>query len=337
MQIKLVNGLGVAACLVAGLFGQTPSAAPSAAALVFEVASIKPAPPIDPQKIMAGKLHIGMSVDAARVDIGSLSLADLIRIAYKIKPYQLTGPDWMSAQRFDVMAKMPEGATKEQVPQMLQALLAERFKLTVHHDSKEQSVFALVVGKNGPKLKQVEADASVPSTPDAAPPKPGALVIGSGENQMRISPNSDGKGATIAAGPMGQMKFSVVEGGMMRMEFAKVGMAEFTDLLSRFTDKPVIDKTELKGKYEVALDLSMEEMRNVARVTAAQSGIMMPGPGGGPGGGGDGSKSPADAASAPSGNSVLGAVQQLGLKLEPRKAPLDMIVVDHLEKAPTEN
>src|SRR6185503_19368558 len=116
------------------------------------------------------------------------SLANLICIAYKIKPHQLSGPDWMAAQRFEIMAKMPEGASKDQVPTMLQALLAERFKLTVHRDNKEQSVYAMVVGKNGHKMKEVAAD---PAAPAAAPeepaqPKPGTIVVGSGENQVSV-------------------------------------------------------------------------------------------------------------------------------------------------------
>ena len=91
MHKRIITGLGAALLMavlepVLAQETQPPAAAP---ALAFEVASIKPAPPIDPAKIMGGKLHIGMSIDAARVDIGSLSLADLIRIAYKIKPHQL--------------------------------------------------------------------------------------------------------------------------------------------------------------------------------------------------------------------------------------------------------
>jgi uncharacterized protein (TIGR03435 family) len=336
MRIPFLVGTGVGLWLATALFGQAPPAAP-AHTLSFEVASIKPAPPIEPQKIMAGKLHIGMSVDKARVDIGNLSLADLIRTAYKIKAYQLTGPDWMASERFDVLAKMPDGANKDQVPEMLQALLADRFKLTVHRDSKEHSVFALVVGKNGIKMKEVEPDATTPAAPAAdggEPAKPGGIVVGAGENQMKINPNSDGKGATIAGGPFGQMKVSMGEAGMMRMEFAKLSMAELSEMLSRFTDRPVIDMTELKGRYQVTLDLSMEEMRNVARAAAMQMGIAPPvGHGGGP----EMPKSPADAASTPSGNSVLGAVQQLGLRLDSRKLPVDIVVVDHVEKAPTEN
>src|SRR5579871_3603130 len=175
------------------------------APLTFEVAAIKPAPPIEPAKIMAGKMKIGMTVNQARVDIGNLSLADLIRIAFKMRPYQVNGPDWMGSQRFDIQAKMPEGATKEQVPEMLQGLLAERFKLSFHRDSKEHSVYALVVGKTGIKMKEAEPDPAPkpPADAEGTPPQPpgkGGMVIGSGENQVRVTQNSDGKGSTITGG-----------------------------------------------------------------------------------------------------------------------------------------
>jgi uncharacterized protein (TIGR03435 family) len=239
----------------------------------------------------------------------------------------------MAVNRFDVMAKMPEGATKEQVPEMLQALLAERFKLAVHRDSKEHSVYALIVGKNGSKLKPAEPDvAPTPPAADAPPAK--GLVVGTAEGQVSVTPNKDGKGATIAGGAFGQMRMSMGEAGTMRMEFPKISMPGLAEMLSRFADRPVFDMTELKGNYQVALDLSMDEMRNVARAAASQAGIAMTGPAGG---GGDGGKSPADAASTPGGSSILGAVQQLGLKLDGRKMPIDTVVVDHLEKTPTEN
>ena len=305
----------------------------------FEVASIKPSPPLDPQKIMSGKAHLGMSVDAARVDIGGMSLAELLRTAYRVKPYQISGPDWIQSQRFDIVAKMPEGGSKDKVPDMLQALLADRFKLTVHRDTKEHAVYALIVGKTGSKIKEAApkeaAPAPDPNVPAAAPP--GGLVVGSGENQVRVTPNKEGRGASVA-GPFGQMKVSMGEGGMMRMEFARMTMPALADMLSRMTDRPVIDMTELKGEYQFTLDLSMDEMRNMARAAATLMGMQLPGPGG-PGGEAQAGRtsSPADAASTPGGSSVFGSVQQLGLKLDPRKLPLENIVVDHLEKTPTEN
>ena len=96
--------------------------------MVFDVASIKSAGPLDPIKVSQGKLRIGLKVDGAICSIGSFSIKDLIRTAYEVKDYQITGPDWlngvMSAERFNIEATMPEGATEKQVPQMLQALLA---------------------------------------------------------------------------------------------------------------------------------------------------------------------------------------------------------------------
>ena len=74
--------------------------------VAFEVASIKPSEAMTPQKMMAGKMNIGMKVDGARVDIGYLGLTELITMAYRLKRHQLQGPDWMSAQRFDIQAKL---------------------------------------------------------------------------------------------------------------------------------------------------------------------------------------------------------------------------------------
>jgi uncharacterized protein (TIGR03435 family) len=316
------------------LFGQTTQAP------TFDVASVKPAGPLDPTKIIAGKMHIGMTVDGARVDIGSLSLADLIRIAYRVKPYQINGPDWMGAQRFDLLAKIPDGASPDQVPEMLQALLTERFKLKVHRESKEQPVYALVVGKNGPKLKEAPPDADTPS-PSAGNGTPGVDIGGA---KMRM----DSKGVVLTGGQTGGMRMSPGPGGTMHLEAIKMTMATLTDMLARFVDRPVVDMTELKGKYELALDLSLDDLRN----TAKAAGLMLP-PGGaviagapvagGAGGGsisgapGDPGRSGAQEASDPSGGTIFSSVQQLGLKLEPRKVPIDLIVVEHLEKAPTEN
>jgi Protein of unknown function (DUF3738). len=246
-----------------------------------------------------------------------MSLADLIRTAYKVKQYQVSGPDWMGLQRFDVLATLPEGASPEQVPEMLQALLAERFKLATHRESKEHAIYALVVGKNGPKLKE--------SAPDPEAPAPGGVNA-----QIRIAGNMDGKGVSVTGGPVGPVRMQMGSNGNMRMEASKMTMPALAEMLSRFVDRPVVDMTELKGAYVVAIELAMEDLRNIARTAG-----MMP-PGAGPVAGVDAGR-PADAASDPSGLSIFASVQQLGLKLDPRKAPLELIVIDHLEKAPSEN
>ncbi|HLK50356.1 MAG TPA: TIGR03435 family protein [Bryobacteraceae bacterium] len=308
--------------LAASLSAQT-TAAPS-----FEVATIKPAPPMDRARLAAGQVHVGLRTDAGRVDIGFFSLADLIRTAYRIKPYQLSGPEWLSSQRWDVAATIPPGAKAEQVPEMLQALLAERFKLSVHRTAAEHAIYALVANKNGLKLKAAEPDAPAPAASDQAPDAHGGGAD-AGENQVRITQSEGGRGATVSSPKFGQMKVSNGEGGAMRMEFSKMSMSDLADMLSQFVERPVLDMTGLSGRYQVALDLSMEDLMTAAR--AAGMGAAM-----GRAPGADASRAPADAASTPT-SSIFTAIQQLGLKLEPRRASVDMIVVDHAEKAPTEN
>ncbi len=89
------------------------------------------------------------------------SLNDLIAYAYKLRSYEVSGPEWLVMNRFDIAARLPEGATKDDVPEMLQALLKDRFKLATHSEMQEQPVPALMVGKSGPKLKEAAATAGV--------------------------------------------------------------------------------------------------------------------------------------------------------------------------------
>ncbi len=315
---KFVPALCVFA--VSAAFSQTP------APLAFEVASVKPSGGLDPAAIMAGKMRIGMKVDAARVEIGMLSIADLIRIAYKVKSYQVQGPDWMTQERFNISAKLPDGAKEDQVPEMLQALLAERFKLTIHRQSKEQNVYALVVAKGGPKLKEAEPE---PATPKPEPA--GGTSLNTLGGTVRMSGDIQGKGMVVAGGPNGNQTKMTMNNGLMHMENSRMPIAGLVEMLARFVDKPVVDMTELKGTYQIGIDLSREDMMNIARASG-MAGMM---PGGAAPGGGDASR-PAEAAADPS-SSVFTSVQQLGLKLEPRKSPIDLIVVDHVEKVPTEN
>ena len=144
----------IALLLLAGpLFGaQLPT---------FEVASVKAAAePVRQPMFCIGPCTFGerMTVTGTRVDIRYMSLFNLIVAAFRIQPHQLSGPDWMRSQRFDIAARIPAGISKNQLPEMLQSLLAGRFKLAVHHDRAEQPVYALVVAKGGPRLQQSTAD-----------------------------------------------------------------------------------------------------------------------------------------------------------------------------------
>jgi len=93
-------------------------------------------------------------IDASRVDLSGVTLATVVALAYRVPQDQVVAPDWTTQQRFDIQATLPPGSSKDQVPEMMQALLAERFKLAIHHDQKEEPVYALTVGKDGPKFHE---------------------------------------------------------------------------------------------------------------------------------------------------------------------------------------
>jgi uncharacterized protein (TIGR03435 family) len=315
-----VAGLAMAAGV---LLGQ----APAAKAPAFEVATIRPAPPIMEiiQQLQSGKAKIGMNVDGARVDMGFTSLADLMRIGFRVKQYQIQGPDWMAQQRFEIQAKIPDGVSQDLVPEMLQALLADRFKLTYHRDKKELPVYALIIGKGGLKLTEAS------STPDAPlPDTPGAMSIGTEKGPMKIV--QDGKGGSEMQGGQfsGTMRTSVSATGI-HLEITKARISELVDLLTGLVDKPVVDMTDLKGAYQVSLDLPMDDLVILAQRNAAQLGLQLPTQPQAAG------ANPADLASTPGGAAIFQAIEKMGLKLDARKAPVDTIVVDHLEKNPTEN
>lgn len=252
--------------------------------LSFEVASIRPGAAPDAEMIA-----IRMSAESSRIHYVNVSLRDLIRVAYRVMPFQVSGPDWLG-NRFNIEARYPAGATDDQVPEMLQSLLRDRFKLQLHSESKEHAVFALVVGKNGPKLKPSEVKAT--DYPDSPNRKPGTPVRGD---------------IQIMGSPIG-----------MHLKGPAITLSRLCETLSMFVDQPVVDQTGLKERYDIDLTFMPDNMR------------MRGGPGS-PGQGVDGG------AEAQPRVTLFEAVQDFGLKLEPRKAPLKMLIVDHIDKAPTEN
>ena len=258
-----------------------------------------------------------------------MSLRDLVTLAYEVKPFQVTAPDWMAAQRFDIVAKMPEGATKEQVPAMLRALLEERFKLVAHRENKEQPVYSLEVGKNGPKFKEAPAPVPAPAKPEGK----ADMVIGAGDQQVRINRTGAGAGGatmSMSTPETGAVKMSVSPAGQMHMEMERITMASLAQQLTPMLDLPVVNHTGLKGVYTIALDLSLQDLMQVAR----KAGIAMPTvPAAAPGPG----AAPGFAASDPSGGSIFMSVQQLGLKLEKQKEPVETVIVESASKDPTEN
>jgi len=264
--------LVIAGPVVVGLLhAQTPR---------FEVASVKPAPPLVPGSGRGGTVVRGGpgSSDPALVRFDYIDMFSLVTMAYGIQWIQLSGPDWLRSTRFDVNARVPQGATRDQYRLMLQNLLAERFKLALHHETKEVTTYDLVVGKNGPKLKESEVD------PDA--PNPG----------LQPAP---------AAPPMRNYN------GAVQVHQTRQTTERLAATLAAQLGLPVTDSTGLKGNYDITLHWSGTGVNLSASDTPDDTAIE-----GQP--------------------TLLQAVQeQLGLKLVPKKGPIDVLVIDHIERVPT--
>jgi uncharacterized protein (TIGR03435 family) len=312
--------------IVTRLIGLFCLSALLAHAQTFDVASVKAA---DPQP--NGMIRVMMgggpgTPDPGRINYENVSLKQVLSTAFDVKSYQINGPGWLDTDRFDITAKVPQDATKEQMHVMLQNLLADRFKMTIHRETKEMASYVLTVAKNGPKMKVVEA--APPFDPTNAPPGGrGPMAMGQmpmGKDGFPEMPKAGGRGG----GPMMMMM-----PGKAKMVCASCPMSRLVDTLGSQLGKPVVDETGLKDNYEFTMifEPNMDGMR----------GMMMAGPGRGPGGpegGGRGGDGPGREANDEPAPPLLSAVQdQLGLKLDAKKAPVELIVVDKMEKVPTEN
>lgn len=215
----------------------------------FEVASIRP---------HDGPVQmVGLTTSGARVTITAFSVNALVEFAYNLKMYQVVGGPGWDAERYGIAAKAPGDAavTRDQVRPMIQALLAERFHATVHRETREMPVYALMPASKAPKLKE--------SAPDASP-------------MLRMS------------SPRGVIQITTTKGSM----------GQLVDQLSGNIGRPVLDRTGLTGTYDYTLEWA-------------------------------GEYAPANS-DAPS---IFSAVEeQLGLKLESAKAPIEVMVVDQVEK-----
>jgi uncharacterized protein (TIGR03435 family) len=312
------------------------AAQPAPSKLAFEVATIRPSPPPDPAKIraeiQAGHMpRIGPHLSASRAEYIDMNLKELIALAWNLRGYQVSGPDWLGSQRFDVEATMPEGATKDDAPAMLRTLLVDRFKLTAHESMEDHKVLALLVGKNGSKLKK---STSAPQPVDEnAPLKPNEMTMDGPDGPVRLARNPDGS-MTFDLGMRGKVAVKLDAANQaLRIESSMVTMGGFTDtlsvLLGQMGGQQVVDQTGLKGNYELAVEISLADL-----MAMAQSQGFGPPPPPSPSGGANA----APIASDPSGgSSVYESVKQLGLELNERNANVKRLVIDHVEKMPTEN
>jgi uncharacterized protein (TIGR03435 family) len=278
------------------LFGQN---APRPA---FEVASIRTSPADTPPQSAVG----GVRLDGAQVRISYLTLKDYIAMAYRVKLYQVSGPDWMTTDRFDVAATLPDGALPAQALDMVQTLLEDRFQLKFHREPKDFPVYALEVAGGGLKMNEAPPAPELENVDAKAPQE----FTGGGSNQG-VSINL-GRGSSIA---FSNNKF----------EAKRLTMDALAGTLERFLDRPVVDMTAIKGSYDLSLNLTAEDYRSMLIRSAVVAGVMLP----------PEALRLLDGASAPT--SLFDALAKLGLKLVTRKAPLEVIVVDKISKTPTEN
>jgi uncharacterized protein (TIGR03435 family) len=283
------------------IFASACWAQPADASSTFEVASIKPSPPPSGRGI-----RVGCPADPGRITCSNMNMASLVTMAYGIASYQLSGLEYSTTDRYELAVKIPEGATKDQIKTMWQNLLKERFKLVVHFETKAAPVYELTVAKGGLKIHEsVEdpapaADAPPPPRPDGGPRKPLALA-------------SDGF-PDIPPGGMAMMN------GVARWRPVRITMKGIASMLGLQLGQPVNDATGLTGKY----DLTLSWVTGGGRFPAGASQ-----PAGSP---------LAGIEDSPVGQDLMGAIQtQLGLKLEQKKGSIEMLVVDHVERVPTEN
>jgi uncharacterized protein (TIGR03435 family) len=308
------------------------------ARLKFEVASIRPATPmpaiprgggnqLPPPPPGGGGCIRRFTMDAGRVDRGCVSLRDVLSIdVFAVSPGRLLGPDWMGTQEFDISAKLPAGATADQLPEMFQALLEDRFGLTFHREYKEQTVYALVVSKGALKLKPAAPESAQPSwvaeAAAASGPYGNGNIGGVRFSSITVANSAGGQTRVWQSPSMGFVRRSDTGGpsGIIRYEAPSISPEGLADLAviagNGLGAVPVADLTGLTGRYQVDLTVSMADLF-----------ASLSGPG------------PKDAATMQDAqlNMVQEGLRKLGLQLAPRKAPVETIVVDHLEKTPTEN
>ena len=136
----------------------------------FEVASVRPS-----QAAPGNGVNVGLRMDGSQAHIAALTLQDYLAMAFRVKHYQISGPDWIGTTRFDINAKLPAGSNSDQIPEMLQVFLADRFGLKIHREPKELPVYALILGKTPLKLQKSAAP------PDGADAKGAVSIAGTGE------------------------------------------------------------------------------------------------------------------------------------------------------------
>jgi uncharacterized protein (TIGR03435 family) len=333
MAGKMLLFIAAVTFAVAPLLSQTKPQTTSPKAS-FEVVSIKPSPP---------NLNIrGGGPRGDRLNFTGGALRMLLQQAYArpnpaggaglLQIQIIGGPSWIDSDLYDINAKADCAGgpiSREQMQLMIQSMLEDRFQLKAHTETRELPVYHLVVGRDGPKIKP-SADQTPPPFTQAGPPQ----LCGPAPPPVALPaplpppppPGVGGPPSTPPPPPRGSLRM-MMGPAAMTMQGSATPFANFVNMLSQFSGRPVVDKTDLKGLFDFTLQFSREGLT----LPGMPPGAPPPGPGLGPGGPGG----PIDQAADPV-PSLFTAIQELGLRLESTKGPVDVLVVDSVEK-PTEN
>jgi uncharacterized protein (TIGR03435 family) len=272
----------------------------------FEVASVKSA--------MQGASRTGVrggpgTKSPTSWSAEGLPALNLITTAYHVPPQLVSGPSWLSTERFDIVARVPQGATREEFRVMLQSLLRQRFQLEVHAEKSETPVYELSVPKTGLKFKESEE-------PPLAPEAAATTAWTPPASTSAIPLNRSGCVAIPAGGPT-MMTFD----GCTAVRALKQPMDWLVGLMTATLGQPIVDSTGLKGKYDFVFSYRTQARAQAVVPPPAEGGAAIP-----------------IAPDPEKRGDLWDAVQeQLGLRLESRRMLLDSVVVDHMEKKPKEN
>jgi uncharacterized protein (TIGR03435 family) len=287
--MKTYTAIALAVLSSVAAYAQSPSGK-----VEFEVATVRPSP-----QARLDRVGVGLRMDGAQAHISYFPVQAYIAMAYRVKQYQVSGPEWIASTMYDVSGKLPAGSKTSQIPEMLQSLLAERFQLKLHHEQKELPVYALVVGKGPLQIKEVQ-------------PAP----AGSSNGAVNVAAEGSGSGVAVNLGNGSTYTFAD-----NKFEAHQMTMDTLVTMLERYVDRPLLNMTDLKGTYDITLNVTPEDYRAMLVHAAVKSGVTLP----------------PEALRLMEGNtaaSLEDAFEAVGLKMVSRKAPVDVLVVDQISKTP---
>ena len=257
--MRLALGTTLSIVAVYGAFGQTAEAP-----LAFDVASVKANGVGTGEGPGRGREIVTPS--PAGITMMNVHLKSAIQWAYHVQAIQVSGPGWLDDNRYDIVAKTAGETPTERQRAMMQTLLAQRFKLAVHRETKEMPAYIMTVAKSGHKLKPSDS-----------------------EGEMELKPNS---------------------GNRMSAAFSHVTLEQLLERMTPILQGVVIDQTGLKGSYDFTMDMTPYIGGGDFKPTGIEDVVTL---------------------------IIQAAKEQLGIIIEQKKAPVEVLIVGHVEKIPVEN